>query len=203
MLEIGSGSGDLLAAFVPSRGVGVDVSPEMVELARGAAPRARVRRRRRARASFATSSSTTSSCPTSSRSPLTSQALLHNVRGMTHDQQPDRHPFVQPALATGDPARGARPAQAAQADPELGHAGRRPNLLALADFEVVSMSRRILFPKRRAVAFDVPNGFVANIWPLSHLSLTWWIVARPRPACARGSDRRPSRSSCRAGTRPG
>ncbi len=26
------------------------------------------------------------------------------------------------------------------------------------------------------------NGFVANIWPLSYLSLTWWLVARPAPS---------------------
>src|SRR5580765_5064494 len=34
VLEIGSGNGDLLAALDPSTGVGIDVSPKMVELAR-------------------------------------------------------------------------------------------------------------------------------------------------------------------------
>ncbi len=34
VLEIGCGTGDLLAALRPRRGVGVDVSPEMVALAR-------------------------------------------------------------------------------------------------------------------------------------------------------------------------
>jgi SAM-dependent methyltransferase len=34
VLEIGSGTGDLLAALEPSRGVGVDVSPEMTRIAR-------------------------------------------------------------------------------------------------------------------------------------------------------------------------
>lgn len=34
VLEIGSGCGDLLAALKPSRGVGIDISPAMVELAR-------------------------------------------------------------------------------------------------------------------------------------------------------------------------
>jgi len=34
VLEIGSGSGELLAALSPGRGVGVDVSRAMVELAR-------------------------------------------------------------------------------------------------------------------------------------------------------------------------
>ena len=34
MLEIGSGNGDLLASLEPARGIGIDVSPGMVELAR-------------------------------------------------------------------------------------------------------------------------------------------------------------------------
>src|SRR6267154_2356950 len=34
VLEIGCGLGDLLAALKPSRGVGVDFSPEMIKLAR-------------------------------------------------------------------------------------------------------------------------------------------------------------------------
>ena len=33
VLEVGCGIGDLLAAVKPSRGVGVDISPEMVKLA--------------------------------------------------------------------------------------------------------------------------------------------------------------------------
>src|SRR5207302_1557209 len=41
VLEIGSGAGDLLAALRPSAGVGVDVSPRMVELARSRHPELR------------------------------------------------------------------------------------------------------------------------------------------------------------------
>src|SRR5881275_2744893 len=38
VLEIGAGDGDLLAGLEPSHGVGVDVSPGMVELARSRHP---------------------------------------------------------------------------------------------------------------------------------------------------------------------
>src|SRR5512141_1169327 len=38
VLEIGCGTGDLLAALEPSRGVGVDISPKVVEIARGRHP---------------------------------------------------------------------------------------------------------------------------------------------------------------------
>ena len=39
VLEIGCGTGDLLAALEPSRGVGVDISPKAVEIARAKHPR--------------------------------------------------------------------------------------------------------------------------------------------------------------------
>jgi len=41
VLELGSGNGDLLAALRPSRGVGLDLSPEMVALAAGKHPHLR------------------------------------------------------------------------------------------------------------------------------------------------------------------
>jgi hypothetical protein len=56
------------------------------------------------------------------------------------------------------------------------------NLLELADFEVISTARRIVLPKRIPLLSTFLNGIVANIWPLSYLSLTWWVVARPRPS---------------------
>src|SRR5438105_14767811 len=34
VLEVGCGTGDLLAALLPSRGLGIDVSPKMIEIAR-------------------------------------------------------------------------------------------------------------------------------------------------------------------------
>jgi glycosyltransferase involved in cell wall biosynthesis len=54
------------------------------------------------------------------------------------------------------------------------------NLLELSDLEVISVSRRILFPKYVPLLSFLLNGIVANIWPFNHLCLTWWIVARPR-----------------------
>jgi ubiquinone/menaquinone biosynthesis C-methylase UbiE len=38
VLEVGSGTGNLLAALKPSRGVGVDFSPKMMEIARARYP---------------------------------------------------------------------------------------------------------------------------------------------------------------------
>src|SRR5260221_13884445 len=55
------------------------------------------------------------------------------------------------------------------------------NLLDLAGFEIVTVSRRILFPKKIPLLSTFLNGFVAYVWPFSHLCLTYWIVARPKP----------------------
>ena len=52
------------------------------------------------------------------------------------------------------------------------------NLLALADFDVVTQTRRVLMPKQIPLLTLFLNGFVASIWPLNHLCLTWWIAAR-------------------------
>src|SRR5262245_4314889 len=41
VLEIGCGTGDLLAALEPRTGVGVDISPEMLRIAAGRHPRLR------------------------------------------------------------------------------------------------------------------------------------------------------------------
>jgi hypothetical protein len=55
------------------------------------------------------------------------------------------------------------------------------NLLGLADFEVISTTRRILFPKRLPLVSTFLNGVLGSIWPFTHLALTYWVVARPRP----------------------
>jgi hypothetical protein len=55
------------------------------------------------------------------------------------------------------------------------------NLLELSGFEVISLTRRILLPKRIPGLDLLVNGLLANVWPLNYLCLTYWIVARPRP----------------------
>jgi hypothetical protein len=44
----------------------------------------------------------------------------------------------------------------------------------------VSFSRQILLPKKVPLLTTILNGVLARIWPLSHLCLTWWLVARPK-----------------------
>lgn len=181
ILEIGSGSGDLLAALGPSRAVGVDVSPEMVELARSRHPDAE----------FVVASGERFVRDEEFDYVLLSdlvpfafdlQAVLNNVRAMTHDgSRVVVHSYSElwrPVIRLAELFRfkAKKPIQNWVA------VGDMRNLLELAGFEVVSTSRRILFPKRIRFLSTFLNGLVGSIWPLSHLSLTWWLVARPVPS---------------------
>ena len=109
------------------------------------------------------------------------QALLRNVRAMTHDRsRVVIHSYSQlwrPVIRLAEALR-LKPRKPIQ---NWVTPNDMRNLLELADFEVVTRSRRILFPKHVPFLSTFLNGFVANVWPLSHLSLTWWVVARPRP----------------------
>jgi glycosyltransferase involved in cell wall biosynthesis len=58
------------------------------------------------------------------------------------------------------------------------------NLLQLSGLEALTLTRRVLMPKRIPILTTLLNGFVANVWPLNHLCLTYWISARPRRQAA-------------------
>jgi SAM-dependent methyltransferase len=181
VLEVGTGSGDLLAALRPSRALGVDVSPQMVELARSRHPEvefvveAGERFRTDERFDYVLLSDLVLFT-------FDLQALLHNIRAMTHDRsRVVIHSYSQlwrPLIALLELLR-LKPRKPIR---NWVTPGDVRNLLELADFEVISTSRRILFPARVPLLSTFLNGFVANVWPLSHLSLTWWVVARPRPS---------------------
>ena len=80
------------------------------------------------------------------------------------------------------PARRAPSAEAAQADPQLGHAARTScNLLELAGFEVVTRTRRILLPKRVPCCSTFLNGFSRTSGRSTTSASRYWIVARPPP----------------------
>jgi glycosyltransferase involved in cell wall biosynthesis/SAM-dependent methyltransferase len=184
VLEIGAGSGDLLAALKPSRGLGIDVSPSMVELAQERHPELE----------FVVASGERFRCGERFDYVLLSdlvpfaydlQAVLRNLREMTHERsRVIIHSYSElwrPIIRFSE---------------ILGLKPRKPirnwvtpddlrNLLELEGFELISISRRILLPKRVPLVSTFVNGIVANIWPLSHLSLTWWLVARPRPRAER------------------
>ncbi|HEV3408007.1 MAG TPA: methyltransferase domain-containing protein, partial [Gaiellaceae bacterium] len=179
VLEIGAGSGDLLASLEPSHGVGVDVSPKMVELARSRHPDLRFE--------------------------VGAGEALDLGETFDYVVLSDVAPFVQDFLALFEAvARHSHPGTRVvislysnawrpliRLAETLRLKPRKPirnwvsthdvtNLLRLAGFDVVTRTSRILLPKQIPLVTLLLNGVVANVWPFTHLCLTAWIIARPQ-----------------------
>jgi SAM-dependent methyltransferase len=180
VLEIGSGSGDLIAALEPSQGVGVDVSARMVDRARAAHPGVRFEH---VAGEDVDLGQTFDYIVLSDLLPYVHDllALFHRVAEHSHGRT---------RIVIHSYSRAWRPvvklAEALRLKP------RKPlrnwvaphdvvNLLELAGFEPVLRQSRILCPKYVPLLSTFLNGFVANLWPFNLLSLTYWIVARPLP----------------------
>jgi SAM-dependent methyltransferase len=181
VLEIGSGSGDLLSALDPSRGVGVDISPRMVDLARRLHPRLEFRVG--AGEELDLDGETFDYIVLSDLVPYVHDLLALFERVAAHSHARTRvlvssyNPVWRPVLALAELLRlkPAKPLRNWVSPDDV------RNLLLLAGFEQVSLSRRILLPKQIPLLTAALNGGLGNLWPFNHLCLTWWIVARPAP----------------------
>jgi SAM-dependent methyltransferase len=177
VLEIGCGTGDLLASLRPSRGVGVDVSARMVDAAAAAHPELEFR--------------------------VAAGEELDLGETFDYVILSDLVPYVHDLVALFDAvARHAHPRTRVIVNsysllwrPVISLAERlrlkpaKPirnwvspldvrNVLQLAGLEQVTLDRRILMPKHVPLLSRLLNAGLANLWPFNHLCLTWWIVAR-------------------------
>jgi ubiquinone/menaquinone biosynthesis C-methylase UbiE len=180
VLEIGSGRGDLLAALRPLRGVGIDVSPRMVENARKRFPELEFHA---TAGEWFVGDEVFDYVVLSDLVPFAYDllAILHNIARMTHSRsRVVIHSYSQlwrPVIRLAERLRlKYRKPMRNWVSPE-----DIRNLLDLAGFEVVSTSRRVLLPKRVPFLSSFLNGMVANVWPFTLLTLTYWVVARPKP----------------------
>jgi SAM-dependent methyltransferase len=179
VLEIGSGTGDLLAAMTPRRGVGIDISPEMVRLATANHPDLEFR------------------CMAAESLDLGGEKfdyiVLSDLVGFLYDIhlvferiRSACHPQTriiihwysllwQPILSLAERAGLKYPL------PILNWTTREDltNLLYLADFEVLQNRSHILLPKDVPLLAPFVNRFVAPLPVLRHFALTSWVVARP------------------------
>ena len=183
VLEIGCGTGALLDALKPSRGVGVDLSPRMVEIARAAHPALE----------FIAGDIEDESVVEALQGPF-DVILLADTIGMLDDCQATLaslhrlchrdtrlviayHNYLwEPALRLAEILRlrmpepmtnWLRPADIA-------------NLLSLADFEPVREEWRQLIPKRLLGIGPLVNRFIATLPGIRRLDLRNYLVARPR-----------------------
>jgi SAM-dependent methyltransferase len=181
VLEIGSGLGDLLAALEPGNGVGVDVSPGMVALARARHPELEFEACAGEELELGR---TFDYIVLSDVLPFVDDLLAlfgtvakhshRDTRIVVHSYSQVWRPVIRVLellrLKTRLPIRN----WVAPQDVE--------NLLQLAGLESVSTTRRILLPLRIPFVSAFFNGYLANLWIVRHLCLTYWIVARVRPA---------------------
>jgi ubiquinone/menaquinone biosynthesis C-methylase UbiE len=180
VLEIGSGSGDLLAELRPGVGVGVDVSEGMVELARERHPGLR----------FVHTAGEELELGEQFDYVVLSDLVpyVHDLLGLF--QTVARHSHPQTRVIVNSYSRVWRPAIGLAEVLRL--KPRKPirnwvsphdvdNLLELAGLEVISTTSRILLPKWIPLVTFFANGVVANVWPFYHLALSYWLVGRLRP----------------------
>jgi SAM-dependent methyltransferase len=180
VLEIGCGSGNLLAALKPSDGVGVDISEALLERARTAHPELLFERVGGEYMELGRSFD---------------YIVLSDLLPFVHDlvglfQKVAGHAEPHTRIIINSYSRLWRPVIRLA---ELLHLKPvKPmrnwvspqdvsNLLEICGLEVVTLSRRILMPKRIPGLTLFLNGFLASLWPFNHLCLSYWIVARPRP----------------------
>jgi SAM-dependent methyltransferase len=180
VLEIGSGSGDLLAALEPSDGVGVDISGGMVRLARERHPDLRFEH---AAGEDVELGETFDYVVLSDLLPY-----VHDLLALFH--RVGEHSHARTRIVIHSYSRAWRPlirlAEVLRLKPRKPlHNWVSPhdvvNLLELAGLEPITRESRILFPKQIPFVTTFLNCFVGNLWPFNHFSLTSWIVARPLP----------------------
>ena len=180
VLEIGCGAGQLLASLKPSRGVGIDLSPKMIQVARERHPHLEFH---------------VDNLEDLQLDEKFDYVVVSDVLGFLYDVQrslenlqrvcsPHTRVVIsyynflwEPVLNAGE---------------RLGLKARQPtqnwlgaadvaNLLDLAGFEVIRKTSRLLLPKRVLLLSLLCNRFLVNLPLFRHLALTFVIVARPKP----------------------
>jgi SAM-dependent methyltransferase len=180
VLEIGCGSGELLAALEPSDGVGVDISEALLEKARDRHPDLQFVHAVGEELDLGRTFD---------------YIVLSDLLPFVHDlvalfQAVAAHSERQTRIVVNSYSRLWRPvirlAELLRLKPvkpmrNWVSPSDVSNLLELCGLEVITLTRRILMPKRIPGLNTFFNGFLANLWPFNHLCVSYWIVSRPRP----------------------
>jgi SAM-dependent methyltransferase len=180
VLEVGSGPGDLLAALRPAYGVGIDLSPEMVELARTRHPALRFEQADAhdfdlgEKFDVIVCSDLVNDlwdvqtafdrirvhCHSSTRLLINSYSRLwEGPRKLAELVGLVQRLLPQNWLTVEDIA----------------------NLLHLSRFEVIRQSPEIMLPVPVPLLATLANRYIVRLWPLSHLGITNMLAARLQP----------------------
>ena len=178
VLEIGCGTGDLLAALNPSVGVGVDFSRGMIKQAREKYPQL----------SFIEADAHEfvfdGQFDVIVLSDLVNdlwdvQTVFKQLRALSHRRTRlilNTYSYVwQPLLALSQLLRLSKPTL----EQNWLTVEDLANLLSLADFQIVKHTQEILCPLSLPLASNFANRFLVKVWPFSMLAMTNFVIARP------------------------
>ena len=179
VLELGCGTGNLLAALKPSRGLGLDFSSEILSVAR----------RNHPHLTFENGDAETFELPNTTfdfvvASDLVGElediaAMLDRVREVSHAETQLILTFHNPALE--EALRVAQRAGWAMRPGRQNWVGRltMTNLLELADYRVERIKHGLLVPKQVPVIAPIANRYLSGRRAFSYIDLVNIIVTRP------------------------
>jgi SAM-dependent methyltransferase len=181
VLEIGCSNGNLLASLKPAVGTGVDISPEMVCLAKDLHPELNFINESEDK--FITEGDFDFILFSDILNDVWDvQSIFDHVR---HFASPDVRVIIntynrlwEPALLIAEKLGLAKPGRGKN---WLTVSDIR-NLLYLSGFEVIKTTHEILFPIGVPLLASIFNRFLGRIWPFYYFSLTNLIVARLQPS---------------------
>jgi ubiquinone/menaquinone biosynthesis C-methylase UbiE len=179
VLELGSGSGDLLAAAHPRRGVGIDISAEMTRLARERHPHLEFHQMAAERLDLGGEKFDYVILSDLPGFLFDIRMAFERIRTVCHPGTRiivSWHSRVWQPIITAAEWLGLKYPQ-----PLLNWTTNEDliNLLDLADFGVVHRRQHILLPKRVPLLSSLFNRFLAHLPGIQPFCLTNWIVARP------------------------
>ncbi|MCW5774266.1 MAG: glycosyltransferase [Rhodospirillaceae bacterium] len=187
VLDLGSGTGDLLARLEPSEGVGVDFSPAMVARAREKYPQLRFVAADVERLGQSATPAGPFDAVVMSDTIGSLDDCLETLRGLHRFCRPETRLFIAYYSRAWEPLfrlGGALRLKQASLPQNWLSTRDITNLLQLADFEVIKREWRILVPYRLLGLGRLINRYVATLPLLRKLCLRNYIVARPRRRAA-------------------
>jgi SAM-dependent methyltransferase len=181
VLEIGVGTGDLLAALQPSRGVGVDISAEMLDIARVSHPELELHES----SAEEMSSVVIGQFDYIIFSDLT--VYVYDILAVLHAVRKYCHPRTR--LIFNFHSRLWQPVLYALTAAGLHHEHYRTNwfttedlsnVLGLAGYEVLRKDKSTLVPASLPILSTVANKYLVRVPGVHQFCLVNWIVARPQ-----------------------
>ena len=181
VLEVGCGPGDLLATVRPAEGLGIDLSPAMVEVARAKYPGLEFRAADIAELDVAGTFDYIIMSDVLGDLPDVGAAFerLHRIA------RPDTRLVITYYNHLWEPILGAAARlglKTRQIHQNWLHLSDIENFLLLSDWEGVRRGHHLLLPKAIPVIAPFVNRYGALVPLVNRVSLVQWMVARPTPA---------------------